>query len=373
MKLTPVATGISNPVNLKQPLGDSTRLFVLGQDGKIWIIKNGTLLPDPFLDISSITYGPVGGGEERGLLGLAFHPDYLQNGRFFVYYTGKETGGGSSGDQHLVEYARSANDPDHANPTATQTLFVFPDSESNHNGGSLEFSPIDGFLYVGLGDGGGGGDNHPPFGNGQNLASHWGKILRLDVSTTPYSIPTGNMTAIPAGNPTTGTLVGEIWDYGMRNPWRTGFDVCTGDFYIGDVGQGLHEEIDVEPAGQGNKNYGWRLMEGVDCYNPANGCDMTGITLPVATYQHSDGCAVIGGRVYRGTAIPALRGTYLYSDYCSGFIRSFFYSNGAATAPGDLTAALGAGSKNITAISQDNAGELYFVAAQGDILRLDPQ
>jgi glucose/arabinose dehydrogenase len=351
--------------------GDDKRLFILGQNGKISLLLDGQLQPTPFLDITTLVH-QASGGDERGLLGLAFHPDYDKNGRFFVYYTDRSSAGGSTGNQVLAEYARSA-DPNLANPNAVNVLFTEFDNEPNHNGGMLAFSPNDGFLYIGMGDGGGGGDGHGTFGNGQNLATKWGKILRIDVSTTPYQIPAGNITAVPAGNPTTGALVKEIWDYGLRNPWRFAFDPCTGDLYIGDVGQGTYEEIDVEAAGTGKKNYGWRLTEGNHDFNP-QGYDKSNITPAVDEYQHiNNNCSVSGGYVYRGSAIPGLRGTYFYGDYCSGKIWAFSWKNGVKSATIELTADLVSGAASVVSFGQDNNGEVYMVDLSGSIYRIDAE
>ncbi len=396
LKLTEVASGLTRPVLVKGEPGDITRLYVVGQNGKIWIIKNGTLLPTPFLDISALVH-QASAGDERGLLGLAFHPKYAENGRFFVYYS-NDAKMGASAAQNLVEYKRSAADPLVAAPDPVQTLFTEKDGEANHNGGVLEFSPKDGFLYVGMGDGGGAGDQHGTFGNSQNLSSRWGKILRLDVdsATKPYGIPAGNMTMVPLadpndpghmGNPSSpATLNVEIWDYGLRNPWRFSFDACTADLYIGDVGQDKYEEIDIEPAGQGNKNYGWRLTEGSHDYNPEN-YSTSKVTYPNFEYAHKKAaevpgtqgrCSVAGGYVYRGSAIPGLRGTYIFGDYCSNEIWTLTpgvggaapisdYKESAASAlrvPGDLL---------LTSFGQDNLGEIYAIAIDGHIYRIDAQ
>jgi glucose/arabinose dehydrogenase len=383
LKLTQVASGIERPVLVKGEPGDNSRLYVLGQKGKIWIIKDGALLPTPFLDISGIVHQP-GGGDERGLLGFAFHPNYAQNGRFFVYYTDTLA---SPGDQHLAEYKRSSNDPNLADPKVVQTLFVEPDPEANHNGGMIEFSPKDGFLYVGMGDGGGAGDKHPtdgsPPGNGQSLTTRWGKILRLDVdsATKPYGIPAGNM-------PGSG-VTQEIWDYGLRNPWRFSFDACTSDLYIGDVGQDKWEEVDVEPAGQGNKNYGWRQFEGKHCFNPQT-CDLTDpqFTKPVFDYDHSGGgmpagtngrCSIAGGYVYRGKSIPGLRGAYLFGDFCSNEIWTLTTSSPhVSNYQVDKASVLRvpsviSGQSVLTSFGQDNLGEVYVTAIDGKVFRIDAQ
>ncbi|MEP7121278.1 MAG: PQQ-dependent sugar dehydrogenase [Byssovorax sp.] len=374
LKLTEVANGTSYALFAIPAPGDDTRMFIVSKNGKIWILQgDNNMLPAPFLDISSIVHQPSGMNngvsDERGLLGLAFHPKYAQNGRFFIYYTDQNTANGSSGDQHLAEYKRSANDPNLADPKEVQSLFVEPDFESNHNGGGLAFSPKDGFLFIGMGDGGGGGDQHGMYGNGQDLSKRWGKMLRLDVdsATKPYGIPPGNMTIIPPEAPPVGSVNPEIWDFGLRNPWRFSFDACTSDLYIGDVGQNKFEEIDVEPAGQGNKNYGWRTTEAAGCYPPLPNpmdetCDKTGITLPVASYSHALGCSVNGGYVYRGSKIPGLRGTYFYGDYCSGKIWTFSWPADVAMDPA-LTGKLRSEINPVQFVSfgQDNAGEIYVI------------
>jgi len=280
---------------------------VLERAGRVRIINaTGALVPTAFLDINALV-GDSGG--EQGLLGLAFHPDYPSNGRFYLAYTD------NSGALVLARYSVSA-DPNLANPASAAVLLTIPKPAANHNGGMLAFGP-EGYLYLAVGDGGGAGD---PSENGQSRTTLLGKILRLDVdSASPY--------AIPADNPFVGDpdplVRAEIWAYGLRNPWRFSFDADLGSLYIGDVGQGTREEIDYEPAGAaGGLNFGWNTMEGSLCYDPPSGCDTTGLTLPVAEYEtHADGsCAVTGGYVYRGSRSPQMEGVYLYGDYCSGRI-----------------------------------------------------
>ncbi|WP_437594848.1 PQQ-dependent sugar dehydrogenase [Sorangium sp. So ce1000] len=366
LKLTTVVSGLDHPLLVKSAPGDPTRLFIVTQPGQILILDEGSAEPTVFLDIQDrVLYARDG---ERGLLGLAFHPDYEDNGRFFVHYSDEATGG----DARVVEFARGER-PNVADPTPVATHLEVVDPHRNHNGGSIEFSPIDGFLYLGLGDGGDSNDfgpGHSPIGNGQDLTTPLGKILRLDVSTHPYSIPEGNMTG-------EGVLP-EIWDYGLRNPYRFSFDACTGDLYIADVGQRLWEEIDIEPAGQGRKNYGWRLMEGAHCFVPAESCDPQGITtLPAAEYGHAgsviEDCSVTGGYVYRGSRIPWLRGSYFYGDYCSGRIRTLTYEGGAASAPVDRTDDLGSFGFSIASFGQDGTGEVYVVDLGGTVYRVDPE
>ncbi|MBK8254438.1 MAG: PQQ-dependent sugar dehydrogenase [Polyangiaceae bacterium] len=370
---------MNRPVLVRGAPGDTERLFVVEQTGKIWIVKNGVLSDKPYLDISDRVRQP-NGGDERGLLGLAFHPDYQQNGRFFVFYTDKNNQGGSSGDQNIVEF-KSA-DADNAVADAngfgveTQKLLTVFDTQGNHNGGMLDFSPIDGMLYIGLGDGGGAGDAHGPFGYAQDLSSFWGKILRIDVSTTPYSIPPGNMTAIPAGNPTQGAVKPEIWDFGLRNPWRFAFDPCNGDLYIGDVGQGAVEEVDIEAKSTGQKNYGWKYMEGTQVYSsntPGYNEQLASFVPPVDEYTHSSGnCSISGGFIYRSSAIPALRGRYFYGDYCSGKVWSFTWNGTSIQDKIENTADLNPPG-SLVSFGQDSLGNVYITSLNGTVYRLDAE
>jgi glucose/arabinose dehydrogenase len=349
LKLTQVASGLSSPVLVKSAPGDTSRLFVVQQGGLIRIVQNGQVLGTPFLNVSSL----IASGGEQGLLGLAFHPNYAQNGRFFIHYSDN-----SGGDTVIAEYARSAN-ANVASPNAVGTVLTQDQPFDNHNGGSIEFGG-DGMLYVALGDGGDGGD---PLNNAQNVNTLLGKILRLDVTSLPV-MPAGNY---PGALP-------EIWDIGMRNPWRVSFDPCTGDLYIGDVGQSIREEVDFEPAQSGHKNYGWRLKEGKICYNPSSNCDpASSTTAPVLDYDHGSGCAIAGGYVYRGSSIPGLRGSYLFGDYCSGRIWRTTVSGGTASAPVELTNDLGSGGLNISSFGQDAAGEVYVVDHNGAIYRIDAE
>jgi len=332
-----VASGLDRPLDLTAPAGDP-RLFVAEQTGAIRIISNGTVLPTPFLDLS----GLVSCCGERGLLGIAFHPDYATNGRFFVSYSQ------SNGDSRIAEYAVSGN-PDVANTVETVILDV-PQPSSNHNGGQVAFGP-DGYLYIGLGDGGGDGG-----GRGQSRTELHGSILRLDVDgASPYTIPPTNPYA---GHP---TFRHELWNYGLRNPWRFSFDSQTGDMYIADVGQNLWEEIDFQPvSSSGGENYGWDTMEGSHCYQ-ATTCNQAGLTLPALDYEHLGGaCSVTGGYVYRGTSIQGLAGIYLYADFCARWIRSFRMSNGQATELTEWTALMPP--NTVTSFGQDANGELYIVA-----------
>jgi len=343
LKLDPfITTGLSSPVFLAQPLDDG-RIFVVEQGGRIRVARNGALQTTPFLDIS----GRVASGGERGLLSVAFHPQYATNRFFYVYYTTQASGALAAGDIVIERFTTTSN-PEVADPTTAKLIITTPHSQqSNHNGGLLAFGP-DGMLYAGLGDGGGGGD---PFQTGQNQNALLGSLLRLDISGDPYTIPASNPFVGVAGKR------GEIWAKGLRNPWRYAFDAPTGLLYIADVGQGAREEVNVIPATQAGVNYGWSIMEGAICYN-ASTCNQTGLTLPIIDYTHAAGCSITGGYVYRGSAIPGIRGHYFYSDYCTGFLRSFRYENGVAVDVKDwgLTMSL------VTSFGVDFGGELYVMS-----------
>ena len=345
-----VVTGqLTFPVDLASPPGDG-RLFVAEKGGRIRIVRDGALLPQPFLDLSA----RVSTGGEQGLLGLAFDPEYAANGRFVVNYTDP------AGDTRIAAFAVSA-DPDVADPGSERLVLGVDQPFANHNGGQLAFGP-DGFLYIGLGDGGDRGD---PMENAQTLTTLLGKLLRIDLDAgVPYGIPPDNPFAAVAA------ARAEIWSYGLRNPWRFSFDRLTGDLYVGDVGQNELEEIDVSPAsgGQGRgANYGWDIMEADTCFEPPSGCDPAGLVPPAVRYDHRDGCSVTGGYVYRGSAIPALEGTYFYSDFCAGWVRSFRFANGAAAEQREWPA-LEAG--NVTSFGQDDRGELYILTSGGSVYRI---
>lgn len=350
LALETVSDQLTFPVDLASPPGDS-RLFVVEKAGRIRIIENGTLLAPAFLDISA----QVSSNGERGLLGLAFDPDYETTGRFVVNYTDL------AGDTHIAAFTVSSGDANRADPASEELILRVDQPFENHNGGQVAFGP-DAYLYIALGDGGGSGD---PMANGQSLTTLLGKLLRIDLNGgSPYGIPSGNpFSAVAAAR-------SEIWSYGLRNPWRFTFDRLTGDLYIADVGQGEREEIDVGLAADGagrGANYGWDIMEGDACFEPASGCDRTGLILPVLQYDHSEGCSVTGGHVYRGSAIPALQGTYFYSDFCSGWVRSFRLSSGAVAEEREWPA-LQAG--NVTSFGQDDAGELYILTSGGSVYRI---
>src|SRR6478736_1948718 len=291
--MEPFLDGFDSPLAAVNAGDGSGRLFVVEQGGLIRIVRDGKLLPDPFLDVSA----EITSGGERGLLGLAFHPNYPKDPRFFVDYTD------TNGDTQVASFTVDAANPDRANAGSEQRLLFVDQPYANHNGGALAFGP-DGDLYIALGDGGSGGDPH---GNGQKLSTKLGKILRINVGAagaTAYTVPPDNPFASTSG------AEPAIFLYGLRNPWRFSFDRATGDLWIGDVGQGAWEEVDVARAGTSAENYGWNRMEATHCFRPSAGCDESGLTMPVAEYSHSDGCTVIGGYVYRGSAQAALAGRY---------------------------------------------------------------
>ncbi len=353
LALEEVANGFANPLLLTSPPGDP-RLFVVERTGQIQIIDGGVRALRAFLDIGSKVQTAE---SEQGLLGLAFHPDYASNGRFFVNYIDK-----TSDDTVIAEYAVSS-DRNLASATEKRLLtIVQPDW--NHNGGMLAFGP-DGYLYIGVGDGGSGGD---PSNYAQRTTELLGSILRIDVNgAAPYAIPASN----PFASGANGSKA-EIWAYGLRNPWRFSFDRSTGDLYIGDVGQADWEEINVQPAGSGGgENYGWRVMEGAHCFNPSSGCDMTGKVMPVAEYDHTGGaCSVTGGYVYRGSCLTAMQGQYFYGDFCNNKIWTLGWPGD--TTPVDRTSnldpsfALG----GISSFGEDAFGELYVISYSGRIFKI---
>jgi len=279
----------------------SGRLFVTGKSGVIWVVADGDIRRTPFLDISDLVDS---GPSERGLLSVAFDPDFSRNGFFYVNYTSKA----GDGDTVIARYHTA--DWQELDPATGEEILRIDQPAANHNGGQLQFGP-DGYLYIGMGDGGSAGD---PWDNAENLDALLGKILRIKVSGEDGY-------AIPATNPFLGRddVCPEIWAYGLRNPWRFSFDRKTGDLYIADVGQNLWEEIDFQPAGgPGGDHYGWNTMEGSHCYDPPENCDASGKVLPVWEYPHPEGCSVTGGYVYRGQLYPQLQGVYFYADFCRG-------------------------------------------------------
>jgi|CXWL01.1.fsa_nt_gi glucose/arabinose dehydrogenase len=357
LQLQTISTSLNSPVFMTAPAGDTAHLFIVEQGGLIRIVNptNNSLLATPFLNLGSL----LSTGGERGLLGMAFDPQYATNRRFYVYYTN------NGGDIVIAQYFRNATNANLADSSpATILLTVEHSTFSNHNGGMLTFGP-DGCLYAGVGDGGSGGD---PSNNGQNPFSLLGKLVRLNPNT---GSPCGNVTFNPF---LLGGGAQQVWNLGLRNPWRFSFDRQTGDLYIGDVGQNEREEINVSLAPNAGRglNYGWRLMEGTLCFNPSSNCDSVTLTKPELEYAHLSGaCSVTGGYVYRGTALPALSGTYFYADYCAGFVKSFRYQNGQPTEQTEWPLLSPPGSF-VTSFGEDAAGELYITTQGGGLFKFVP-
>jgi glucose/arabinose dehydrogenase len=373
-----VASGLVDPLFVTFAPGDADRVFIVEQPGVIRILDVASeppvLLGSPFLDIQ----GPVvDGGDEQGLLGLAFHPDFQSNGFFYVNYTG------SGGDTRVSRFEVPVATPNDANEASELVLLTIDQPQSNHNGGWMAFGPNDGLLYIAIGDGGGGGDDDaghtPGVGNGQDITANLlGKILRIDVDGNDGP---GGTYGIPPQNPFVNeTGDDEIWAYGLRNPWRNAFDRLTGDLYIADVGQATWEEVDFQPAASaGGENWGWRCREGPDDFNFGGDCGSATLLDPIYEYSHGGSpfrCSITGGEVYRGCAVPDLSGTYFYADYCSDQIWSFQVQGGAVTNLQERTAELdppGALSiTNITSFGLDAEGEIYIVDRGGEVFKIVP-
>lgn len=300
-----ITNQVPSPVALGVPGDGSNRLFICQKEGKVWIIQNNKLVTQPFLEVSSQMVRVNPGYDERGLLGIAFHPLFKTNHTFYVYYSAPSRARGSDHKGVLAEYKVSASNPGTADPSTKRIVMEIEEPESNHNGGNIVFGP-DGYLYICLGDGGGGGDRHGSFGNGQNLSTLLGKIIRIDVNSQPYGVPKDN----PFVNRK--DVRPEIWAYGLRNPWRFSFDKVTKQLFAGDVGQNKYEEVDIINKGG---NYGWRIKEGFHDFDLQNGAPKSTLTEPIYEYDHDQGISITGGYIYRGKAIPALQGKYVYGDY----------------------------------------------------------
>ena len=350
LALSEVATGLDAPMEAAAPIGDS-RLFIAERAGTVRVLKDGLILPTPFL-----TVGNVSACGEGGLLGLAFHPNYAANGRFFVHFTAP--GPKTPVQSRIVEYHADPSS-DVADLTPVQTILTLDQPACNHNAGSISFG-VDGKLYIPFGDGGNGG------ATAQDPHSWLGSVLRIDIDAgAPYAIPTGN-----PYNGTNGAR--EVWAIGLRNPFRSSIDMLTGDLYLGDVGQNSWEEVSVAPAGVGGLNFGWNTMEGNSCYSPSVGCDSSGLTSPVVVYPTGgDGRSVAGGHVYRGSAIPNLNGTYFYADFFSEWIRSFRLVGGVATDQRDWTSLLGPVNSTV-AFAEDGMGEMYVISIAGSVHKMVP-
>ena len=362
LKVTLISDEFTVPLFVTSPPGDTDRLFVVERGGAIHIIdisgESPTVLPEPFIELT--VDQPAFSQSETGLLGMAFHPNYPEDPRFFVNYTRRSA--------TYIDSYTVGDDPNVADTSSRTELLTFEQPYSNHNGGMVAFGP-DGCLFIGAGDGGSGDD---PRNSGQTLSSALGKMLRIDVDDPETPAP-GNMTG--------GGVDPNVWDYGLRNPWRFAFDRDSGDLYIGDVGQGAIEEIDVAPRGQGGINWGWKIMEGSECRGGGTACDMSGKTPPVDEYANAGGNdCVVGGYVYRGSAIPSLQGWYLYADNGSGkMVRAFVWDGdgrcGDMTL--DLTDQIGGSNlpdrNEITSFGQGAAGELYMTMFDGEVYRIDAQ
>ena len=353
VKLTRIGT-FSSPLYVAQPPADRRRLFVVEQGGKIVVVRDGHVLRAPFLDVSS----KVVSGGEQGLLGLAFAPDYPRSGRSYVDYTDV------NGDTRIVEYRRGSS-PDRADPRSARVLIRQDQPEPNHNGGQLAFGP-DGLLYVGLGDGGGGDDQHGPIGNAQNLGTLLGKILRVDPRPSggrPYGIPADNPFVGRAG------AKAAIYAWGLRNPWRFSFDRATGDIAIGDVGQDHVEEIDFRTRGNARGvNFGWRAWEGTRREDPS--LRVSGDVKPVLEYTHDrGGCSVSGGYVIRDRRLPALAGRYVYGDFCAGNL--FTAKLRQSGAGGNRRVGLHVDA--LSSFGEDQRGRVYVTSLNGPVYRLDPR
>ncbi len=393
-----VASGLSQPLFVSAPPGDTNRIFIVERAGRIKIHKHGqtpsTLAT--FLDISSKVNSTI--DSEMGLLGLAFDPDYATTRFFWVFYSETVS---SQIFSVVARYTASDVNPDLADSASELRVLRIAKPEGNHNGGMLTFG-ADGFLYVFTGDGGGGGDAHGTCGNGQNRSVLLGKILRLDVrgvepgSTPPDCGLSGATYGVPTSNPfSDGPGIGscdEIWAYGVRNPWRSSFDALTGDLYVADVGENCWEEVNwIAGSSAGGENYGWRQMEGLQCYNPSetSTCTPTGavcggsppcndasITRPVVNYSHaSGGCSVTGGFVYRGCRMPSYRGRYFYGDFCTGLVNSFVMSGGLPTSPQNVSSQVDPGGTlafNLSSFGVDGQGEIYAVSLAGSVRKFVP-
>lgn len=350
LSLAPIAEGLEEPTALASPPGDE-RLFVLEKAGRVRIIAGGALLDAPALDLTEV----IDTRGERGLTGIAFHPEFRDNRKVYLLY---ETVAGAS---RLVEYRVSVYNRNRLDPDSDRLVLEERQQDFFHQGGGLEFGP-DGYLWVTFGDDGAIGD---PNENGQNPNTLDGSVLRIDVdSAEPYAIPPDNPFADGAdGAP-------EVWAFGLRNPWRIAVDGPSGSVYLADVGQFTWEEINVVGLDEPGRDFGWSILEGESCYE-ATECETAGLTAPALVYDHDEGCAVIGGPVYRGHAIPELAGQFFYSDHCGGWMRSIEFERGEVAATHDWTADLGSVA-SVTSFGTDAFGEMYVTLLEGNVYRIDP-
>ncbi len=350
--LEPVMRGLFGPVFVTHAGDGSGRLFVVERGGAIRVARNGDRLPEPFLDLHGVSYTD---GDKQGLLGMAFHPDYAENGYVFVAFTD------SDGTNIVNRYQRSTDNPDTADPQSATTILAITDRLADHNLGMLAFGP-DGYLYMSIGDEGT-SEVGDPYGHAQNLSTLFGAVLRIDVdSAEPY--------AIPPDNPFVGVEGAreEIWAIGLRSPWRFSFDRLTGDLFLTDVGQSGYEEVNFQPADSpGGENYGWSILEGPHCYPTGEVCDTEGLTMPVHAYDHSAGCSITGGYVYRGVESPLLFGDYLFADFCSGHIYTLARGDDGEWAHSSLLST----NLLISSFGEDEAGEVYVADMRtGSVFRI---
>lgn len=345
-----VAEDFASPVAMAVPEDGTGRLFICEQRGIIHIIEKGKTRLAPFLDLRTKIVSLGMFYDERGLLGIAFHPRFRQNRKFYVYYSAPSVMKGSNHKSVIAEYKASASDPNVAE-TAGRILLAFEQPEMNHNGGQLAFGP-DGYLYIGSGDGGGADDQHGTIGNGQNLNTFLGKILRIDVDKgDPYQVPPDNPFVNKNAKP-------EIWAWGLRNPWRFAFDKETGRLFCADVGQNKYEEIDIIEKG---KNYGWRIMEGNHCFDPSENCNTSGLVKPIDEYDHSIGKSVTGGFVYRGSRFPSYKGHYIFADWTGPFF--MLSENNKTWTRSDLTITNKPGELRVLSFGEDDKKELYVLTS----------
>lgn len=354
LNLKLISKGFTSPVGMASPKDGTHRMFIIEQGGKIKILKNGALLSAPFIDISKKLDGLNIAYSEKGLLGIAFHPDYKTNGLFYLYYSAKLESDIYDHKSVVACYKVSSANADIADEKSEVVVMEIPEPESNHNGGCLQFGK-DGYLYIGVGDGGGAGDEHGTTGNGQNLATWLGKILRIDIDTKkPFAVPSDNPFVSTPG------AKAEIFSYGLRNPWRFSFDRVTGQLFCADVGQNQWEEVNIVEKG---KNYGWLIMEGYHCFNPSSGCKTDGLTLPIHEYSHEEGVSICGGYMYRGQMFPSLHNFYLFGDWSGKLFylkkdKEEGWQNGDVYVNGSNNNDIGS---KINSMGEDENGEVYVI------------